>query len=163
MPQFWIEDYVPQLFWLAVSFAVFYWLMAKVALPRVADVLAERRDRIAGDLDRAEGFRVEAEKTIAAYEAALAEARAAAQAILAEAAARNTAAAERRAAEVGERLAGEAGEAAGRIDAAKTEALVEVRGLAADLAATAVTRLIGQEVTAADAKAAVAEALEGRR
>ena len=40
-----------QLFWFAVSFLALYILMSRVALPKIASVLAARDARIRGDLD----------------------------------------------------------------------------------------------------------------
>ena len=71
MPQFWAEYFTPQLVWLAITFAMLYLLMAKVALPRVADVLESRQDRIANDLDQAQQLQQQAEKVIAQYELSL--------------------------------------------------------------------------------------------
>ncbi|NND48972.1 MAG: F0F1 ATP synthase subunit B', partial [Rhizobiales bacterium] len=75
MPQLDFSTYIPQLVWLAISFIALYLLMARVALPRIATVIEERRDRIASDLDEAERSKAESEAAVAAYEAALAEAR----------------------------------------------------------------------------------------
>src|SRR5258708_30825054 len=84
MPQLDIATYLPQLFWLAVTFIALYLLMAWVGLPRVGGVLLQRRNRIEGDLEKAAQMRAEAEAAIAAYERALAEARAEAQQTLKE-------------------------------------------------------------------------------
>jgi F-type H+-transporting ATPase subunit b len=64
-----------QLLWLAITFAALYFLMSRVALPRIGSILETRRTRIEGDLKEAERLRQETEKAAAAYEAALAEAR----------------------------------------------------------------------------------------
>jgi F-type H+-transporting ATPase subunit b len=162
MPQFWLEDFAPQIVWLAISFLLLYLLMSRVALPRIADVLEQRQERIADDLDRAQALKDQAEKVMAEYEAALADARSRAQAILAEQAAVVAAEAERRHAEVGERLQHEANEAAARIAAAKDQALSEVRGIAAELAAAAAGRLLGAEVAAEEARQAVEATLSRR-
>src|SRR5258708_14563115 len=84
MPQLDIATYLPQLFWLAVTFIALYLVMAWVGLPRVGGVLLQRRSRIEGDLEKAAQMRAEAEAVIAAYERALAEARAEAQQTLKE-------------------------------------------------------------------------------
>lgn len=84
LPQLDFGTYPSQIFWLIVAFLVLYWLMAKVALPRIAGVLEERADAVAADLDRAEELKRKAEEAEAAYKRSLAEARASAQAIAAE-------------------------------------------------------------------------------
>lgn len=160
MPQFWIEDFAPQMVWLVISFIALYLLMARVALPRVADVLETRHGRIADDLDQAAQLKAQAETVIAEYEAALAEARGNAQATIAQAALEAAGRAEKRNAEVAEVLAAEAAAATGRIDAAKTEALTELRGVASELAQAAAERLIGGEVARADVDRAVATAMQ---
>jgi F-type H+-transporting ATPase subunit b len=143
MPQFWPSDFAPQLVWLAISFVIMYLLMAKVALPRVAEALETRQDRIAHDLDQAEQLKQQADQVIADYEAALAAARAEAQETVAKANAEAQAEAERRSAEMAERLQSQASEAAKRIDAAKQQALAELKDVAVDLAQTVAERLIG--------------------
>ncbi len=155
MPQFWIADFLPQIFWLAVAFAVLYFLMARLALPRVADILETRQNRVEGDLDQAAEHKRRAEQVMAEYETALAEARAQAQTVIAEAQAASAAEAEKRGEELGDRLQRQANEAQARIEAAKAAAMDEVRGVAADLAQGAVERLIGVEVTAEASRAAV--------
>ena len=64
-----IDTYLSQVIWLVISFAVLYVVMWKGALPRVADVLQERQERIDDDLDRAEKLKSEAEAALEAYEA----------------------------------------------------------------------------------------------
>src|SRR3546814_20450305 len=80
MPQLETAAFLPQLVWLAITFVVLYLLMAKVALPRVAGVLDERKKRLDHDLEEAARLKRETEKAIAEYEQALASARNNAQA-----------------------------------------------------------------------------------
>jgi F-type H+-transporting ATPase subunit b len=162
MPQFDTSTFPQQLVWLAISFIVLYWLMARLALPRVAEVLEKRRHRVDGNLDKAARLKAEAEAVMAAYEKALAEARHQAQLTMKETTERLAAeSAERHrhlAAEIAERTAA----AERRIAAAKTAAMAEVRGIAADLARSTAARFTGLEVDAVAAGAAVDEAMRGR-
>ena len=58
--------------------------MKYVALPRIGSVIEARAARIAGDIDAADKLRRETQEAIAAYEQALAEAKARAHAIAQE-------------------------------------------------------------------------------
>ena len=74
-PPFDATTFGSQLLWLAITFAALYLLMSRVALPRIGEILEVRRDRIEGDLAEADRLRQKTDQAIAAYEAALAEAR----------------------------------------------------------------------------------------
>jgi F-type H+-transporting ATPase subunit b len=159
MPQLNPLDWTPQLIWLAITFSILYLLMKWVALPRIGSVIEMRRQRIAGDLETAERLRRETQEAIAAYEQALAEARAKAHAIADEARnkLKDEVAAER--ADLERELAAKATEAEARIHAAKTAALKDVNEVAAETAAAIVQRLIG----VAPAKPELASAVEAAR
>ena len=43
--------YPSQLLWLLITFGLFYFLMSRMVLPRIASILEVRRDRISQDLD----------------------------------------------------------------------------------------------------------------
>lgn len=155
MPQLIPADFLPQIFWLAVSFAVLYVLMARISLPKIADVLEARQDRLNGDLDQAARFKEEAEKAIAEYEKALADARAKASALALETRNRHAAEAAKKAAELEAKLAAQAKVAEQRIAAAKAQALASVRDIATDAAGALVEKLIGARPSATETRAAV--------
>ncbi|MDA8230620.1 MAG: F0F1 ATP synthase subunit B' [Magnetospirillum sp.] len=160
MPQFDPSTFAPQVFWLVVTFIVLYVLMAKVALPKIGAVLDERQRKIDDNLDKAAQIKAEAETALAAYEKALAEARAHAVAVVRETTDRLGQEGERRSRELADRLAEQikAGEA--RIAAAKETALAGVRDVAADIAGAVVGRLIGGTPDRARLEAAIGAALE---
>ena len=57
MPQLNPEFFASQIFWLIISFAILYVVMAKFALPKIADVIESRRDIIARDFEDAEDYK----------------------------------------------------------------------------------------------------------
>jgi len=82
MPQLDFGTFPNQIFWLVVAIVAIYLLLSRVALPRIGAVLAERRGTITNDLMRAEELRQKAEAAEAAYQKALADAKAEAQRIV---------------------------------------------------------------------------------
>jgi F-type H+-transporting ATPase subunit b len=163
MPQLEFQDYAPQLVWLAISFTILYLLMAKLALPKIGRALARRQQKLEGDLARAEKLKAEAEAVLAAYQKAMADAKAQAQAELQKTAAELARAAAEREAALGAELGRRAAEAERRIQAAKTAALADTRGIAAGLAQDLARKLAGVELSPAAAEAAVARAEKERR
>lgn len=155
MPQFDPSTFGPQLFWLLVTFVTLYLLMSRLVLPRITDILGQREDRIDGNLRRAESLKEEADQVLGAYQKAIADARHQAQAALAQAAAEMTASATRREAEFAKKMAAETAAAETRIRAAKTQALAEVRGIAAEVAALMAGKLTGGAVDTGAAGQAV--------
>ena len=75
MPQLNFDTFPNQIFWLAISLVVLYWVLSKIALPRIAAVISDRQGAITGDLMAAEEFKQRAKDAEAAYDKALAEAR----------------------------------------------------------------------------------------
>lgn len=149
------DTYLSQLVWLMLSFGALWFFLRQVVLPRIGEVLEERDLRIKGDLERAEELRAEAEGVREVYEASLAESRAQARQVVREAAEAAAASAAKRQAEVGQRITGEIQAAEDRIAAARREAIDNIRDVASELAGDAAARLIGVEVDAAAARAAV--------
>ena len=71
-----IEDFAPQLIWLAIIFAAFYFALAYRALPRIQEVLATRKAKIEGDLESARAAQRRADSESERYEAGIAAAKA---------------------------------------------------------------------------------------
>ena len=159
MPQLNINDFAPQLIWLAISFVLLYLIMSRLALPRVGQILEERSSRIAGDLAAAAKLREDTEKAIADYEQALAEARARAQAIARQARDEMTRDIERQRAEVDEIITGRTADAEKRINTMKEAALAHVGEIATNTEEALIARLLGKTVPRSELQGAVNEAL----
>ena len=170
LPQLDLATYSSQVFWLIISFVVLYFLVAKLAMPRIAEVLEERQERIEDDLDKAETLKKEAYQVRIEYEKALSAAREKAQDATRHAQeeiAKRSAEAES-AAQVKVTVMLE--EAEKRIAASKMgdegtlgDPLSSLeRSVAQEVVANAVQKLIGVDVTAADIDAAIAATLEER-
>ncbi|MFZ4805785.1 MAG: F0F1 ATP synthase subunit B' [Hyphomicrobiaceae bacterium] len=156
LPQLHAPDFAPQLIWLMITFGALYVLMSRVALPGIAEVLDERQNRIQRDLGEAERLKSETERALAAYEQALAEARAKAQTI-----ARDTR--DKLASEVDEErrrvetvIAAKLVEAERRVGETKSAALARVNDVAAETVGAIVNKVSGLEITADEVRSALA-------
>lgn len=155
MPQLEVSTYISQIFWLIVSFGLLYYLLSRKALPRVAEVLEARADRIRSDLDEAQRLRKEAEDALRRHEAVMAEAHDKAQARVVETQARLQAEAADAQAKLDDKLAKQISKAETRISQAREAALNELDDAALTTAQAATERLAGIKVTQADARAAL--------
>ena len=84
MPQLCFEWYGNQIFWLVVTLVVIYFVLSRIALPRIEAILAERKGTITNAIAAAEDLKARAGEAEEAYNKALADARAEAQEIAAE-------------------------------------------------------------------------------
>ena len=75
MPQLDPASFPSQLFWLAVCFGTMLLVLSVFVLPRITRTLTTRQGRIDADLQAAENLRADAEAALAAYDAALQQAR----------------------------------------------------------------------------------------
>jgi F-type H+-transporting ATPase subunit b len=139
--------FIPQLIWLAISFALLYVLLKRFALPRVGELIEERRERIQRDLSQADTLKAETEQALAAYEQALTEARSRAGAVARKMRDDMTAEADRERAKVEAEIARKLAEAEERTAQAKSKALASVNDIAADTASAIVAKLLGKEVS----------------
>jgi F-type H+-transporting ATPase subunit b len=149
------ETFAPQLIWLALTFVVLYVLLSRLVLPRIGEVLEERRDRIKRDLDSAEHLKRETETALAAYDKALTEARASASGIARDKRAALAAEVEKERAAIEAKLSAKLGDAEARITETKGKALASVSAIAADTVASIVKQLTGEDVSPDEVKRAL--------
>ena len=156
-----IDTFLSQVVWLVIAFAVLFVVLRMIALPRIQATLEARRDRIEGDLDRAQTLRREAEQVLADYEAAMVDGRDKAQSVIRDAVedAKAQAAAAHQA--TAERLSADINSAEARIEAARNEAVGNIKDVAVDVVLAAAQRLIGGRIARKSAADAV-DAVSGR-
>ena len=161
-PPFQSETFASQLVWLVIAFVLLYALMSKLALPRIASVIEGRQKHIDNDLTEASRLKGESDAAVAAYEKALADARARAQVMANETRERQAVEAEERRKALEDALNAKLAAAEKTIAATKQSAMSNVRGIAEDAARAIVERLIGKSPDEKSVAAAVADVLKGQ-
>lgn len=159
-PPFAAESFPSQLFWLALTFGFLYFFMAKFVVPGVGGLLAERANRIAGDLDNAAAAKAKAEAAGLAYEQAMSDARAKAQGIAVSTRNSVNASSETHRKTVESDLAARIAASEATIESAKQQAMSNVGAIAAEAAASIVQRLTGVVPAAGEIDTAVKSAMK---
>jgi F-type H+-transporting ATPase subunit b len=145
--------------WTLVVFAISYYILNKLAFPRIRDALDARRQSISDSIDAAEHTRQEADKLLGEYRERLKEARTQAEEILQRA--RQTAEShEHEARDKGQEILAEAAKRAERdIEVATKRALDDIRREVADLTIMATEKVTRKTLDDADQRRLVEEAL----
>lgn len=159
MPQLDPAVFAPQLFWLAVSFGILYFLMSRIALPRIGAVLDERSGRLAADFAAAQEMKDKAEAAAQAYETELAQARQRAQALAKDTQDKLTAESDAARRALDARLAAHMSKAEEEILAKRTAAMANVQSIATETASAIVAELAGIKAKDRDVKKAVEASL----
>ena len=154
-PPFDSSTFASQLLWLAIAFGITYYVISKIAGPRISSILEDRHDRIASDIAEAERLKRETDEAMESYEKALADARGRAQALANETRDKLTAetTAKRKASE--EALATKLAEAESRIATIKSEAMAEVDSIATEAVSAIMDKLAPKKPTDAAVTKAV--------
>jgi F-type H+-transporting ATPase subunit b len=126
-------DFSPQIIWLAITFAALYLLLSRMVLPRIGEVIDERKDRIKRDLESAERLKDETQAKLGAEVDA-----------------------ERK--KLDAALNAKLADAESSITATKSKAMQSVSEIAADTAAALASALSGQNISVDEAKRAVSAA-----
>lgn len=155
MPQFDLSTFQPQIIWLIITFSILYWVMARKALPKIAQVLEERECRISDDIESARQMRDESEAVMDAYEQSISAARQSATAKLRESRAALRTQIDALNAEANDAVLSKLSEADARIGSAKAKAMQEIQSIAVDACGAAVARLLGESADANEVSAAV--------
>jgi F-type H+-transporting ATPase subunit b len=155
-PPFDSNNFAAELIWLTITFGLIYLLMSKIALPRVANILAARKNKIDSDLAAAAKAQDDAAAAAAAHEKTLAEAKVKAQALGQAAHAESSAQADARRHALEADLNAKLAAAEAQIATTKTAAMANVDGIAIETAQAILQHLTGQPADASTVAAAVA-------
>lgn len=160
MPQLCFDWFPNQIFWLVITLLVIFFVLSRVALPRIASVLAERQGTITNDIAAAEELKRKAQDAEAAYDKALADARAEAQSIAQKTRDEIKAELDAALARADEQISAKAAESEKAISAIRASALENVEIVAKDTAEAIVAALGGKADSTAIA-AAVSTRVKG--
>ena len=160
-PPFDQTTFPSQIFWLVITFAFLFVVMWRVAGPRINGVITTRRDKINGDIAVAQKYRGNAEAASAAYQTALAGARARANTLAEENRKHVADEIDKAKADADAKAHAATAEAESRIQAMRVQARASVTEAAQDAAINIVARLTGDTVSADDAAAAIKSASGG--
>jgi F-type H+-transporting ATPase subunit b len=144
MPQFDLANFVPQLAWLAIFFAILYFGIVRLTLPKLAKTMDAREGQVANDIATAERAKGEADQMAATYAAGIDDAHKSARAAIAEAKAKAAASVEEAVAAGNAVIAEKAAAADASLSMARSKALGEIESVAADAASDIVERLTGK-------------------
>ena len=161
-PPFDAHSFLPQIIWLVIIFGALYWLMSRVALPRVEGILDARKHRLSKDLDDAAAMQAQAKAAGEAYDKTLADARARAQAMAQEQHDKLHAESETKRHALEADLNGKLEAAEAQIAETRKRAMSNVASIAEDAAVALVDHLTGRAPDRQTVGAAVAKLKIGR-
>jgi F-type H+-transporting ATPase subunit b len=145
----------PQLVWLAITFVGLYYLLKKIAIPRIGGVIEERSNRIQRDIDSADRLKDEVEAAMKAYEKSLGDARANATSIARQTRDQLAAEVDRERQTVEGTINKKLVDAEARIAETKRKALASVGEIASEIAGPVIKQLTGKDVSADEVKRAI--------
>ncbi|GGE51658.1 F0F1 ATP synthase subunit B' [Actibacterium pelagium] len=160
MPQLDFSNWGNQIFWLVITLVVIYFILSRIALPRIASVLSERQGTITNDLAMAEELKLKAQEAEAAYQQALTDARAEANKIVADARAEIQADLDVATAKAEAEISAKSAESEKKIAEIREGAMEAVTEVAKD-AAKEIVSALGQKADARSVTAAVNARLKG--
>lgn len=157
MPQLDFSVFPSQLFWLCISFFTMLFVMSKFIIPKIAEMINLRKEKIDGYLDSAADFKARSEQALENYHRALKEATDEANLSLQKTKQEMKNLIERKQAELNEELSHQIKEGEQQIRDSKAKAMKQVDAMTEDLAAEIIRKLGFNLSKAQISKAAAAE------
>lgn len=141
MPQFDFSVFPSQLFWLVICFFTMLFVMSKFIIPKTAEMVNLRREKIDGDLERAAEIKEQVEQALEKYNKALQDANVKANISLQKTKDELAETINRRQADLSARLKSEIEAGEKKIAASKEKALQKVEEASAELAVEVLNKL----------------------
>ncbi len=160
MPQLCFDWWPNQIFWLILALLAIFFVLSRIALPRIASVLAERQGTITNDIAAAEDLKRKAGDAEKAYEKALADARTEAQKIAQQTRDEIKTELDAAMAKADSEIAAKTEESEKRISEIRASALENVEIVAKDTA-EAIVQALGTTADSSQVNAAVDNQLKG--
>ena len=155
MPQLDFSVFPSQLFWLIVNFFLMFFIMVVFIIPRTAEMINLRKQKIEGDLEKAAEIKRKVEKTLDKYNKALQEATAKANVSLAKTRDELNETINRRQNDLSNRLQSEIAEGEKKIADAKKKAMDKLEDSSAELVVDVLEKLGFVGIKIKDAKVAL--------
>ncbi|MEP5761591.1 MAG: F0F1 ATP synthase subunit B' [Litoreibacter sp.] len=161
MPQLDFSTFPNQIVWLMITLLVIYFILSRVALPRIAAVLAERQGTITNDIAAAEDMKQKAVEAEAVYNQALADARTEANKIVADTKAEIQKDLDKAVAKADAEISARAAEGAEAVAAIRASAKEDAATVAKDIAKDIVSAIAPGKIDAKSVTAAVTAKMKG--
>ena len=149
------------IFWFCVTMVVLYFVLSRMALPRISGIIQDRHTEIQNKLDEAADLKKQAEQAEADYMQSLNDARAEASRIAAETKARIQANIDAKIAKADAENAAKSVESAKRIEEIRSSALKTVEDVAGAAVGDVMSAVAPVKADAKTLKAAVAALMKG--
>jgi F-type H+-transporting ATPase subunit b len=156
LPQFDFSWWPGEIIWTLIIFGALFAMFALYVVPKVGGTIADREDRISGDIGAARKLRDQADAQAASTAVETAEARAAAHKLALDAKTKVLDEAAKREALEEAKLAETLAKAETRITAMRDAAMANVQAIAGETAAAIVEKLTGAAASAEEVSRAVA-------
>ena len=141
MPQLDFSVFPSQFFWLSISFFAMLFIMSKIIIPKIAEMINLRQEKIDDYLEKAADIKGKAEQAIDKYQEALRSATEEANQSLLKTQQELKGMIERRQADLAEELKRQISDGERKIQASKEKVMKQVQEMAGDLALDVVKKL----------------------
>ena len=158
MPQLDTSTFASQLFWLCICFFTMLFIMSKIIIPKIADILEQRQRKIDSYLNKAYQIKLQAEEALKKYQDALTDATQKANASLAETQNELNQLVEKKQQDLDLRLHKKIMEGEAEIEQSREDALNKVKSISEELALEIIKKIGIDGINKTDIKIAIKDA-----